>query len=548
MCQDRIEDSKCDTKVVQEDKVNEKKVEYVKVASVNSTENTVNFSLEVPKIILHICFNVVNCKKKKKKKFFCCWRWKHLPLKQGDEIKCTYMLNDEAKIVVESIEWLEYEANIMVDKGTFFTLVNLYTENKEQKKVTFSNNSIPGVTELHKGDKISFRLQFTNNSCNPVNVRVIEKAAMYTTIYICILLLINKYLISYKHYCLHLDSRRIKDIPTLQEIEEKASSCCSIKEWLRDPSQEIVRRGQDNNSSTSNTENNISWQKRCIQLELAKEIIVQCTHEQCRVPDTLLHALSWSGQVQDAKEDENEDVTKLLKLVGTFHEMNEGDNFEQLCQICMDIALQAKTTECITQSGVIVLNECANDNASKIVRIYVYDPEFEPMGSEKPTVHFQEGHTPKFLKKNKNKPFSGSWQMKSANNTNSSLFVLDFQVRELTSLSFKNRSARKHVEIDTQRCAYFVELKTQSHWNKLISFNNYNANKSPNTSVIFHLIENIRDEQSFLFARQAVRDMAKELPTPITNLETYFQGAGSRLVKGNIKSFEAILNIYAFFF
>ncbi|ETO03150.1 hypothetical protein RFI_34260, partial [Reticulomyxa filosa] len=389
----------------------EKKVEYGKVASVNLTSKVVTFNLKVTLITLYIFiyllvvtlfFFMLFQNNQKANAPLEDKQWGHLQLKQGDEIQCTYTLNENKKLVVENIEWPVYEELITYTNKMFSlrvlmvdvtqTVVSSHSRScflffflhvcGVKTNVVFPSNIVPEVAKLRDGDKLSFRLRFEKQKYIPVDVKLIEKAPI----------------------------RKIKDISASLEIENKASNFCDVKKWLEDPSQRIIffffeqpsweqwqnnelpkmgstlmkllQEGGDSNVRESKMEQ-VMWQKRAIQLDLAKEVIVQCIYEPCQVPVSLLHALSPSKQSQDANEDEHDEKTKptnpsgeseeivnLLKVVNEFHELTEEDNCQHLLQKCVDIILEERTMECEAQSEFVPTSECEGDHTSKIVRIY----------------------------------------------------------------------------------------------------------------------------------------------------------------------------------
>ncbi|ETO32805.1 variable membrane protein precursor [Reticulomyxa filosa] len=555
----------------------EKKVEYGKVASVNLTSKVVTFNLKVTLITLYIFiyllvvtlfFFMLFQNNQKANAPLEDKQWGHLQLKQGDEIQCTYTLNENKKLVVENIEWPVYEGHIGCANKVFLVSIKPHSDTRQVTcfddyvtqtviSVTFSSNIVPGVTKLRDGDKLSFRLRFEKQYI-PVDVKRIEKALI----------------------------RKIKDIPASSELEEKASNFCDVKKWLEDPSQRIfffveqpswkqwqnkelskmgstlmklLQEGEDSHVRESKMEQ-VMWQKRAIQLELAKGIIMQCICEPCQVPDSLLCALPPSRQSQDVNEgkhdeevnpansgEQNEEIVKLLKLVEEFHEMTEDDNCQHLLEKCVDIVLEEKIIDCNTLPDFIIPNECTNDNASKIVRIYAYH---EILSTDKrPIISLKKGIffifrlylfrvTPK-------KILGQGYSMRVASTEFTSLCVADFRIKKNTSLvvDVKYQNLRVSVNVDHHKCAYFVALKSQGYAQPLYDAIHFlkkatdSSSQFPNVFVARHLMESIHDEESFQFARQAMRDMAKEFQKPTKELQSLFQKITNSLNKhkGDIK-------------
>ncbi|ETO14006.1 hypothetical protein RFI_23359, partial [Reticulomyxa filosa] len=406
--------------------------------------------------------------------------------------------------------------------------------------ITFPSSIVPGVTKLRDGDKLSFRLRFEKKYIL-VDVKLIEKAPMYAHTHICVYNILCTYiiLIPYKLFC--LNSRKIKDIPVSPELEEKVSSYCDISRWFEDPSQGIythiciylfifLHTCQLNDNNVAKESHPIGVGK----------VIMQCICEPCQVPDLLLCALSPSRQNQDVNEDEhdeevnpanssekNEEIVKLLKLVEEFHEMTEEDNLLPLLQKCIDIILEEKIVECDIQSNFVIPNGCANDNTSKIVRIYLYCREISSTSTNKPLILLQKGQ---------------GYPMREVSAETAYLYVADFRVKKNTSLSVdvKYRHLCTSVIVG-QRCAYFVELKNQVYFQSVHNAFSYmkskvvdNPSQFSNVFVTRHLMENIRDEESFQFSRQAMRDMVKEVQKPTKELQSLFQKITDQLNKNEV--------------
>ncbi|ETO04113.1 hypothetical protein RFI_33289, partial [Reticulomyxa filosa] len=133
--------------------------------------------------------------------------------------------------------------------------------------------------------------------------------------------------------------------------------------------------------------------------------------------------------------------------------------------------------------------------------------------------------------------------MKLASNDTKFLYVGDFRVKKNTSwtVDIKFHALRTSIDIETQKCAYFVELKSQGYLKKAQNlFSNIkdnitqNTSQYPNAFVTCHLMENICDEESLQFAQQAMPDMAKEIQTPSKEIQSLFQKMTTRLDQNDV--------------
>ncbi|ETO05186.1 viral A-type inclusion protein [Reticulomyxa filosa] len=519
---------------IQEDSKNEnetieKEIEWVDIITLMffnlQIENGALFLGIVAKIRLQHNSNVIVSRKD--------IQWKSLSLRQGEEIKCTYTLNEKKNVIVENIEWPPmYQEQITFADKTFFAFMKPYTETKKVL-VIFPIDTVSGVTKLREGDILSFRLQFTPQKWMPVDVKIVERAAI----------------------------RKIKDIPAPPAIKDKATSYDDIKKWLENPSQEqpswekwqnkellkmgstllnLLQESQYNDDNESKIEQ-VIWQKTAIQFELIKEVIVKCIDEPCQVPDTLFHVLSSSGQSQDAKEDENAKrqtlQTQLRKLVEEFHEMTEEENRQHLYQKCADIVLEEESTVCEVQLDFPITD--------RIARIYIYCPE-TTTGKKKPIILFNQRKKRKYKKLTKiQKNFSEKWkEAQLVSDDFLSLYVIDLPALKYT-IHIKHRNLRTIIDIDTQKYAYFVEMKKQDYWQKAQSMYNFvkdrwveNSSLSLNNVVVRHVIENIVDDKSFQFAQQALCDITKELQNLSKELKDLFLK-----MKGQLNNIDAAIKL-----
>ncbi|ETO03184.1 hypothetical protein RFI_34224 [Reticulomyxa filosa] len=520
-----------------------KKVEYGKIVDIDppkdGIDNTAFFYpfAQIKKSVLFF-FVIVKMPLQDNQKVDLLEAWEHLSLKQGDEVQCTYTLDKVKKLVFSSLLW-----------KFFFHVCDV------KIKVIFPRDAVPEIKKLREGDKLSFRLQFAKPKWMPVDVQMIEKAAMYVYTLTILVFIISQF----SYLC--LNSRKIKDIIAPREIEKKASSYCNIRKWLESPSQrqpswekwqnnELSKMGSDlvrllpKEKSSNDRENEmeqVMWKKRAIQLDLVKEVVVQCICEPCQVPDSVLQELCPSRQNQDVKEGEhdektspsgeNEEIVKLLKIVNEFHEMTEERNFQHLLQKCDEIFLEEKT-ECDAQSDFVVANGYVNDNTFKIVRIYVFCHEIKPDNNTKTPIKKCSK-----LKCKKKMFYLELWhQMKPASDETAFLYVNDFRVKKHTSwtVDIKYHTLCTSIEIETHKCAYFVELKEQGYMTQLKKYLSNimrNTSQSPDIFIIRHLVENIGDYESLQFAQQAMRSMAKEIQKPIKELQGMSQKIMSQFDK-----------------
>ncbi|ETO12881.1 hypothetical protein RFI_24492, partial [Reticulomyxa filosa] len=403
-------------------------------------------------------------------------RWKKLSLKKGIEIKCTYMMKKNGKVVVDNIEYPPlYQEQLKLCDQALIAEVCPYSKKSEEKiKVTFKPNCVTGE-KLRAGDLLTFQLRFSisKKEWEPVNVNIVEK----------------------------MNRRQIGDIPSTLPMQKKGESYCRVNEWLKNPMQakkkkkknytylcctdyksweewkdpEVAKMGltlamlSQNakiNDNEDTKEGEIKWYKKKIQFTLAKHIIEQCIEIPCQVPQLLMQQLTPSEQSKTTESNDNNEfheLTKLYNFVNEFHKQTE-NMCPQLRQQCRDIVIEENLIERETQAGLIIFGSCPTYKNFKIVKLYVYLPEMQDDDKKHVLVLF-----PSIEK-------GVAYRMKLVCNETQSLYFACFAMPENTTwiACVQWGDLQSSPEISSRSCAYFVELKKSQ---SISSFFNYSSAK-----------------------------------------------------------------------
>ncbi|ETO30676.1 hypothetical protein RFI_06443 [Reticulomyxa filosa] len=91
-------------------------------------------------------------------------KWENVDMQLGDEVKCSYLIDDSGQVVIQSINFPEILHNMICLVLIDYKIKGDILEIRKQ----ISDGNIP-----KNGDTLKFRLQFVKNEWHPKKVKLV---------------------------------------------------------------------------------------------------------------------------------------------------------------------------------------------------------------------------------------------------------------------------------------------------------------------------------------------------------------------------------------
>ncbi|ETO16868.1 hypothetical protein RFI_20472 [Reticulomyxa filosa] len=104
-------------------------------------------------------------------------KWESMDIQLGDEVKCSYLIDDSGQVVIQSINFPEmYSGQVHVSNREAVIEISPLSASKEgPQKVIFWKYASKSAMEIspRDGDTLKFRLQFVKNEWQPKKVKLV---------------------------------------------------------------------------------------------------------------------------------------------------------------------------------------------------------------------------------------------------------------------------------------------------------------------------------------------------------------------------------------
>ncbi|ETO13643.1 hypothetical protein RFI_23727, partial [Reticulomyxa filosa] len=336
-------------------------------------------------------------------------KWDNLQLKAGDEVKCTYERDNESKIVqITNIAHVFYKHTVHADTNSRkFVEVKTFASISTISKPVLSFFSlaywiIHNAVKMIKQQRYGISLQ---NGVKPIFFRWQKKKVKLKIMYVFQLWTnLKKKKKQHTHTYTHN-----KEYEDWDEWKNEGTLKAMALEWLEFHKSVSNPHSHSHSHSTEKTKETeqILWYRHYIELEILKEIMLDCIKEKCSIPELLtitvaewqtenkINAANLRGGDIDDKEDEKKDATlsrenntfeskwpeidALRGLIEKFHNTPVDSNTRVIEAISDDVrALEMKQKIQFYQSegvnDIPILGTLSQYKKPKVLRIYVHVP------------------------------------------------------------------------------------------------------------------------------------------------------------------------------